>query len=147
MQWPASTVFSNRTFSYTLTPKNGLKSFMKEHFYTIVHLHFQKIFQSTPVCLFYVLTRRFSKFSKIFQVLFLQIQLLKKKVLLKTKRGKYSQIILRSNVLHHHLYLPEVDIPVQNDHWVLSRLVSCLKCTVQACSVLHGHFGLVNYLR
>ena len=35
------------------------------------------------------------------------------------------------------------------DHWVLSRLVPCLKCTVLACScsVLLGHFGLVYYLR
>ena len=28
----------------------------------------------------------------------------------------YSQITLRSNVLHHHFYLPEVDMQVQNGH-------------------------------
>ena len=36
-------------------------------------------------------------------------------------------------------YLPEVDIQVQNDHWVLSRLVPCLKFSVLAWSVLNGH--------
>ena len=38
-------------------------------------------------------------------------------------------------------------IQVQNDHWVLSRLVPCLNCTVLAYSVLHGHFGQAYYLR
>ena len=37
-------------------------------------------------------------------------------------------------MFHHHFYLPEVDIQVHNDHWVLSRIVTllCLKCTVLA---------------
>ena len=35
----------------------------------------------------------------------------------------YSQITLRSNVLHHHFYLPEVDVQVQNGQGVLDSLV------------------------
>ena len=45
------------------------------------------------------------------------------------------------------IILPEVNVQVQNDHGVLSRLVPCLNCTVLACLVLYGHFGLLYYLR
>ena len=38
----------------------------------------------------------------------------------------YIQIILRINVFHHHFYLPEVHIQVQNGHGVLSRLLPCI---------------------
>ena len=37
-----------------------------------------------------------------------------------------SQIILRSNVLRHYFYFPEVIIQVQNDHGVFDRLVPCI---------------------
>ena len=38
----------------------------------------------------------------------------------------YIQIILRINVFHHHFYLPEVHIQVQNCHGVLGRLLPCI---------------------
>ena len=40
-------------------------------------------------------------------------------------------------------YLKYLDIQVPNDHWVLSRLVPCIKCTELACLVLHGYFGMM----
>ena len=50
---------------------------------------------------------------------------------------------------------PEVNIQVQNDHGVLSSLVSCIKsittemllCMEPVCKVLHGHFGPVYLLQ
>ena len=45
----------------------------------------------------------------------------------------YSQIILRSNFLRHHVYLPKVIIQVQNGNGVLNSVVSCLKCMELAC--------------
>ena len=55
-----------------------------------------------------------------------------------------SQIILRSNVLHHHFYLPKVKIEVKNGNGVLKRPVSCLKY-VHGTSLLStpGQFGPV----
>ena len=44
-------------------------------------------------------------------------------ILIKLKYLPYSQIILRSNVLHHHFYLPDIDIKVQNGQGVLGSLV------------------------
>ena len=41
---------------------------------------------------------------------------LKKKLGYNLTFGLYSQITLRSNVLDHHFYLPEVDMQVQNGH-------------------------------
>ena len=35
----------------------------------------------------------------------------------------YYQITFRNNVLHHHFYVPEVDIQVQNGQGVLGNLV------------------------
>ena len=52
-----------------------------------------------------------------------------------------SLIISRNNVYDHHFYFSEVNIQVQNDHGVLSRLISRLKCMELGCQVLHGHFG------
>ena len=34
-----------------------------------------------------------------------------------------SQIILRGNIFHHHLYLPELNIQVQNAHTPLANSV------------------------
>ena len=37
-----------------------------------------------------------------------------------------AKLFLRSNIFHHHFYLPEVEIRVQNDQGVVNRLVQCL---------------------
>ena len=55
----------------------------------------------------------------------------------------WSQIILRSNVFHHHFYLPEADIQVQNCHGVLVRLYSPISWIRLTSKVLHGHFRSV----
>ena len=57
------------------------------------------------------------------------------------------QFVLRTNVLRHHFYLPEVNIQVQNGHEVISRLVVCLKCMEVACQVLQSHFEPVHLLQ
>ena len=55
-----------------------------------------------------------------------------------------SHIILRSNVLHYHFYLPKVIIQVHNGNGVLNRLVTCLKC-MELLNLLStpGQFGPV----
>ena len=47
--------------------------------------------------------------------------------------SNYSQITFRSNVLHHHFYLPEVDIQVQNGQGVLSSLFPSISDMGLAC--------------
>ena len=53
-----------------------------------------------------------------------------------------KQIISRSIVLHHQIYLSEENLQVQKGLGVLSRLVPCLNCRV-----LNGHFGPVYLLQ
>ena len=43
------------------------------------------------------------------------------------------QITLKSDVLHHHFYLPEVDIQVQNSQEVLGSLVPSILDIGLAC--------------
>ena len=57
----------------------------------------------------------------------------------------YSQIILRSNILRHHFYLPKVQ--VQNGNGVLNRLVPCLRCMKIACWLLQVILDLYYYIR
>ena len=58
-----------------------------------------------------------------------------------------SQIILRSNILRHHFYLPKVIIQVKNSNGGLKRLVPCLKCMELACWVLQASLNLYYCLR
>ena len=56
-----------------------------------------------------------------------------------------AKFFSRSNVFHHHFYLPEdwSDNTGPNGYGVLNGLVPCLKCMELACWVLHGQFRLV----
>ena len=67
-------------------------------------------------------------FNKIFEFFFVWF----------VSNKSLSQIILRSNILRHHFYLPKVTIQVQNGNGVLKRLVPCLKCMELACWVLQS---------
>ena len=62
-------------------------------------------------------------------------------------RPFYGQIILRSNILRHHFFLPKVIIKVQNGNGVLSRLVPCLECMKVAWWILQLTLDLYYYLR
>ena len=52
---------------------------------------------------------------------------------LNLKPRPFGQITFRSNVLHHHFYLSEVDIQLQNDQGVFGSLVPSILYVGLAC--------------
>ena len=58
-----------------------------------------------------------------------------------------SQITYRSNILHHHFYLPEVDIQVQNGQGVLGSLVPSILDIGLACLGSMAILDLYIYFR